>query len=137
VLVERGHEFGTVTGRRRRPGWFDAVMLRHAVRLNSLTEVAVTKLDVLDTFDTVRLCVGYERDGAPLRTYPDRLAALAAVTPVYQDFPGWRTDLTGCRTWDELPPAARTYVEALEREIGVPVRYVGVGPDREQVITRA
>jgi adenylosuccinate synthase len=59
------------------------------------------------------------------------------VTPVYQDFPGWRTDLTGCRTWDELPPAARTYVEALEREIGVPVRYVGVGPDREQVITRA
>jgi adenylosuccinate synthase len=136
VLVERGHEFGTVTGRRRRPGWFDAVMLRHAVRINSLTEVAITKLDVLDTFDTVRVAVGYRRNGADVTAYPDRLADLAAVEPVYRELPGWRTDLTACRRWEDLPVAAREYVALLEAEIGVPVRYVGVGPDREQVITR-
>lgn len=134
-LVDIGQEFGTTTGRRRRTGWFDAVMLRHAVRLNSLTELAITKLDVLDTFAEVKLCIGYERNGQRVSHYPDRLEELAMATPVYDTFPGWQSDLSGCRSKDDLPPKARTYLAALERSVGVPIRYVGVGPGREQIVT--
>ncbi len=134
-LVEIGREFGTTTGRRRRPGWFDSVMLRHAARLNSLTELAITKLDVLDTFAEVKLCIGYEREGQRMTHYPDRLDGLAAATPVYDVFPGWQEDLSRCRTPEDLPPKARSYLSALERSVGVPIRYVGVGPGREQIVT--
>ncbi len=134
-LVDIGQEYGTTTGRRRRPGWFDAVMLRHASRLNSLTELAITKLDVLDTFAEVKLCIGYERDGKRVAHYPDRLEDLAAAKPVYDVFPGWREDLSACRTPDDLPDRARSYLAALERAVGVPIRYVGVGPGREQIVT--
>jgi adenylosuccinate synthase len=133
-LVEIGREFGTVTGRRRRTGWFDVPMLRHAKRLNGLTELAITKLDVFDTFDEIKLCVAYERDGVRLTNYPDRLADLAAVTPVYETFPGWKTTLAGCRELAELPAAARTYVDALERHVGVKVSFVGTGPDRDHYV---
>lgn len=133
-LVDIGREFGTVTGRRRRPGWFDAVMLRHAARLNSLTELAITKLDVFDTFDEIKLCIGYERDGKRVTRYPDRLEDLAAVTPVYETFTGWQTDLTGCREPHDLPSAAMTYLKALETAVGVPVRFVGTGPGRDQYV---
>jgi adenylosuccinate synthase len=134
LLVDRGHEFGTVTGRRRRAGWFDAVMLRQAVRLNSLTEVALTKLDVLDTLDTVRVCVAYEADGERFTFPPYHQSTLHKVTPVYEDLPGWRTDLSATHDVDDLPDAARDYVAFLSEQVGVPIRVVGVGPGREQFV---
>jgi adenylosuccinate synthase len=133
-LVDIGREFGTVTGRRRRPGWIDCVMLRHAVRVNSLTELALTKLDVLDTFDEVRICTGYLIDGQPFRGYPDRIDLLERVTPVYETIDGWQSDITSCRRSDELPSAARRFVEIVEREVGVPVGIVGVGAERDAVV---
>jgi adenylosuccinate synthase len=96
-LVDVGREFGTVTGRRRRAGWLDCVMLRHAVRLNSLTELAVTKLDVLDGFDHVKVCTGYRLDGRELQHYPDRSDLVARVEPVYRTLPGWGTSLSAAR----------------------------------------
>jgi adenylosuccinate synthase len=137
VLVDRGHEFGTNTGRRRRPGWFDAVMLRHAVRLNSLTEVALTKLDVLDVFDTVKVCVAYEADGKRYEHVPYHQSVLHKVTPVYEELAGWKTDLSKVTRPDDLPQAARDYIAFLEAQVGVPVSYVGVGPGREQTVTLA
>jgi len=137
MLVERGHEFGTVTGRRRRTGWFDAVMARQAVRLNSLTEVALTKLDVLDTFETLRVCIAYEEGGERYTLPPYHQTTLHQVSPVYEELPGWKTDLTGFTSASELPPAALDYVEFLSDQIGVPVRLVGVGPGREQFVSFA
>src|SRR5438132_1381685 len=102
TLVERGHEFGTNTGRRRRTGWFDAVMLRHAVRLNSLTEVALTKLDVLDPFDTLKVCVAYEADGERYEHVPYHQSVLHKVTPVYEELPGWQADLTEATSLADL-----------------------------------
>lgn len=134
AIVERGHEFGTVTGRRRRAGWFDAVMLRHAVRLNSLSEVAITKLDVLDVFDTVKVCVAYDAHGRRHERFPDDQSVLHAATPVYEELPGWRSDLSGCTEPHDLPPKARGYVAFLEQQIGVPIRLLGVGPGREQFV---
>jgi adenylosuccinate synthase len=136
ALVDLGHEFGTVTGRRRRTGWVDAVMLRQAVRINSLTEIALTKLDVLDTFDEVQICVGYELDGRPFVGYPDRAEVLARMEPVMVTLPGWCSSLAGVRSFDDLPGAAQGFVTALEREIGVPVRYVGTGPGRDHMVER-
>ena len=134
VLVERGHEFGTNTGRRRRCGWFDAVMARQAVRLNSLSEVALTKMDVLDTFDTVKVCVAYEANGERFIHPPYHQSVLHQVTPVYEELPGWRSDLSGATELDDLPPAARQYVAFLAEQIGVPIKLVGVGPGREQFV---
>ena len=137
LLVERGHEFGTNTGRRRRCGWFDAVMLRQAVRLNSLTEVALTKLDVLDTFEAVKVCVAYEAGGERYAYPPYHQSTLHQVVPVYEELEGWRTDLTRVTSPSQVPPAARRYVDFLAEQIGVPVRLVGVGPGREQFVSFA
>ena len=137
LLVERGQEYGTVTGRRRRVGWFDAVMVRQAVRLSSLTEIALTKLDVLDTVESLRVCVAYEHDGERFRLPPYHQSTLHQVTPLYEELPGWRTDLTGATSAQDLPAAARDYVEFLADQIGVPVRLVGVGPGREQIVSFA
>jgi len=134
LLVERGHEFGTNTGRRRRCGWFDAVMVRQAVRLNSLSEVALTKLDVLDAFDTVRVCVAYDIDGERFDYPPYHQSALHRAVPVYRDLPGWKTDLSSFTAAGQLPDAARQYVDFLAEQIGVPIRMVGVGPGREQLV---
>lgn len=134
LLVERGHEFGTNTGRRRRTGWFDAVMLRQAVRLNGLSELAITKLDVLDTLDTLKVCVAYEADGERFTHPPYHQSVLHHVTPVYEELPGWRCDLTGVTERSELPAAALDYVAFLEAQVGVPVNLVGVGPGREQFL---
>ncbi len=132
LLVERGHEFGTNTGRRRRTGWFDAVMLRQAVRLNSLSEVAITKLDVLDVLDSVKVCVAYELDGERFDHMPYHQSVLHKVTPVYEELPGWRADLSAMTEPHDLPAAARDYLAFLQQQVGVPVRLVGVGPGREQ-----
>lgn len=137
LLVERGGEFGTNTGRRRRPGWFDAVMLRHAVRLNSLSELAITKLDVLDTLDTLKVCVAYDHHGERLEHLPYHQSVLHHVTPVYEELPGWHTDLTAVTELGELPSQARDYLAFLEEQVGVPIKLVGVGPGREQFVHRA
>jgi adenylosuccinate synthase len=133
-IVDRGKEFGTVTGRRRRPGWFDAVMLRHAVRLNSLTDLAITNLDVLDSFDTIKVCVAYEAEGRRYHHPPYHQSVLHKVTPVYEELPGWKTDITGVTEWDDLPAAAQNYVRFVSEQGGLPVSILGVGPEREQVI---
>jgi adenylosuccinate synthase len=134
VLVERGHEFGTNTGRRRRTGWFDAVMARQAVRLNSLTEIALTKLDVLDSFDTLRVCVAYECDGETFLHMPYHQTVLHNATPVYADLPGWGVDTSSATELHHLPAAAKEYVHFLADQIGVPIKLVGVGPGREQFV---
>jgi adenylosuccinate synthase len=134
VLVDRGKEFGTNTGRRRRPGWFDAVMLRHAVRLNSLSEIALTKLDILDVFDTVKVCVAYEANGRRYDRFPDDQSLLHSATPVYEELPGWSTELSGCTEPHHLPRAARDYIAFLEDQVRVPISLVGVGPGRDQFV---
>ena len=136
TLVEVGREFGTVTGRRRRTGWLDCVMLRHAVRLNSLTELALTKLDVLDGFDTIRVCTGYRIDGEDVPGYPDRSDLLARVEPVYATLPGWKSTLSGVRRAEDLPTEATAFVELVEDAVGVPIRIVGVGAERDDCVVR-
>ncbi len=133
-LVDRGREFGTVTGRRRRTGWFDAVLLRQAVRVNSLTEVALTKLDILDTFDTLKVCVAYEADGVRYDHVPYHQSVFHKVTPVYEELPGWKTDLTRVTSADDLPTEAVDYIGFLSEQGGVHVRLVGVGPGRDQFV---
>jgi adenylosuccinate synthase len=135
VLVERGGEFGTNTGRRRRPGWLDAVMLRHAVRLNSCTEVAVTKLDVLAPFPELKICVAYEgEDGTRYDHVPYHQSVLHKVRPVYETLPGWECDIDRVERMDDLPQAAQDYVRFVEQLAGVPIGFVSVGPGREQAI---
>ncbi len=133
-LVEIGREFGTVTGRRRRPGWIDCVMLRHAVKLNSLSELALTKLDVLDGFETVKVCVGYTVNGQRLAHYPDRVDLLGQVQPDYVELPGWNRELRSMRQSSELPTAARAFVQLVEAEVGVPITVVGVGAERDDYL---
>ena len=134
LLVDRGGEYGTNTGRRRRVGWFDAVMMRHAVRLNSLSEIALTKLDVLDTFDTVKVCVAYELDGERFEHLPYHQSVLHKAKPIYVELPGWKTDLTQATERHHLPQAALDYIAFLEDQVRVPIRLVGVGPGREQFL---
>jgi adenylosuccinate synthase len=133
-LVDIGREFGTVTGRRRRTGWIDCVMLRQAVRINSLTELALTKLDVLDTFDTVKVCVGYRVNGELLASYPDRVELLAQVEPEYIELPGWNEVLGAARRPEDLPEAARAFVRLVEAQVGVPISVVGVGAERDDYL---
>jgi adenylosuccinate synthase len=134
LLIDRGGEFGTNTGRRRRPGWFDAVMMRHAVRLNSLSEIALTKLDVLDTLDAVKVCVAYELDGERYEHLPYHQSVLHKVKPIYEELPGWRNDLTSATERAQLPQAALDYIAFLTEQVGVPIRLVGVGPGRDQFV---
>ncbi|MEY4405237.1 MAG: adenylosuccinate synthetase [Actinomycetota bacterium] len=135
-IVEIGREFGTVTGRRRRPGWLDLVMLRHAVRLNSLTEIALTKLDILDTFEIVRVCIGYELNGKELSGYPDDAQLLGQVIPKYVDLPGWKKSVSSVRHYADLPSQAKALIELVENHVGVPVSIIGVGPERNECVVR-
>ena len=137
ALVDIGREFGTVTGRRRRTGWLDTVMLRHATRLNSLTEIAMTKLDVLDTFDEVKVCVGYKINGEIVKNYPDTVERLAQVEPVWETLPGWKTSTEGITSFDALPQSAKDLVAIVERETGIPVTMVGTGPSRDAMVVRS
>ncbi|MBU6515218.1 MAG: adenylosuccinate synthase [Acidobacteriota bacterium] len=134
LLVSRGHEFGTNTGRRRRVGWFDAVMARQAARLNSLSEIALTKLDVLDTLEEIKVCVAYEARGVRYEFPPYHQSILHDVVPIYETLPGWNSDLTQFTRYEQLPERARNYVAFLEDTIGVRVSVVGVGPGREQFV---
>jgi len=137
TLVDVGKEFGTVTGRRRRAGWLDCVMLRQAVRLNSLTELALTKLDILDGFESIKICTGYRLDGQLLEHYPDRSELIADVEPVYETIPGWGSVLSDKREPGQLPPEARRFIEIVEEQVGVPVKVVGVGAERDDYLVWA
>lgn len=133
-LREKGHEYGTTTGRPRRCGWLDAVQLRYAVRVNGLRQLVLTKLDVLSGLDTVRIAVGYEIDGKRVDTFPASLRDLARAVPVYEDHPGWEDDLTGVTSFDQLPKAAQRYIRRIEKLAGIPAVSVSVGPSREQTV---
>ncbi len=133
-----GDEFGATTGRPRRCGWFDGVAIRYATWLNGMTGLAVTKLDVLDEFDAIRICTGYRLPNGDVieDSMPDT-PVLFTVEPVYEEWPGWRSSTAACRTWDELPAEAQRYVERISELAGVDVDYVSVGPEREQMIVMA
>lgn len=133
-IRDRGHEYGAVTGRERRCGWIDLVALRYAVMINGVTKLIMMKSDVLDSFDTIRACTSYIVDGRPTRDFPYSVDDPARVQPVYTDIPGWRSDLTAITSPDEFPPAFADYIRFIERELGVPVAIVSVGPDRAQTI---
>lgn len=135
-LRTNGHEFGATTGRPRRCGWFDAVVARESVRLNGITDLALTKLDVLQNLPVLKICVAYELDGRTLDYLPQEEGALERVTPIYEEVPGFEEDISGCRDFAELPDTVRAYVERLEELAGARMAFVSVGPGREQTIER-
>ncbi len=136
TMVEVGGEYGTVTGRRRRCGWLDAVALRYATRINGLTDIALTKIDVLSEFDTLKICVSYQADGERYEELPRQQRVLYHCEPVYEELPGWGIDISSARSFDDLPPAAIDYITRVEELAGVPVSMVSVGPQRDATLTR-
>ena len=135
-MVEVGGEFGTVTGRRRRCGWLDGVALRYAVRVNGITELALTKLDVLSDFEQLRVAVAYDSLDTRYTEFPRQQRVLYNCHPVYDDLPGWSGDISGVRHFDDLPKEAKQYIEYVEALAGVPIRTVSVGPSRAATLTR-
>ncbi len=133
-LTERGHEFGATTGRRRRCGWFDAVVLRRAAQINSLSGLCITKLDVLDDLDTLRICVNYRCNEQVWDTLPPGAELLADCEPEYIDMPGWKTSTVGIRRYEDLPENARAYLRKIEELVGVPIDIISTGPDRKETI---
>lgn len=134
LIRERGREYGTTTGRPRRCGWFDAVMLRYAVRVNGLTGLAITLLDVLDALDGIKVCVAYEYRGERLEHFPADLEVLKECTPLYESLPGWLEDTTEIKKIEDLPARAKDYLVFLEEQVGCPIRIVSVGPRRDQTM---
>jgi adenylosuccinate synthase len=134
AMGERGAEFGTTTGRKRDCGWFDAVVARYAARLNGLTEIFLTKLDVLSGFETLKVCTAYRVDGQIVEEMPMHQSDFHHAEPVWEDVKGWGEDLTGVGEWGDLPVAGQDYVRRLEELMGVPIRVVSVGPAREQTL---
>jgi adenylosuccinate synthase len=133
-LGERGHEFGTVTGRKRRCGWFDAALVRQSVAVNGITGIALTKLDVLDGFSELKICIGYELDGERVDYLPASQGAQARVKPIYEVMDGWNETTVGARSWAELPAQAIKYVRRVEELIGAPVAMLSTSPEREDTI---
>ncbi len=131
-----GGEFGTTTGRPRRCGWFDAVLSRYCVLVGGLTQMAITKLDVFDTFEELKVCVAYKdtRDGKIYKDYPTNIYMHKYLEPVYETYKGWNTDITKVKSMDELPENAKAYLKKLEELVGIPIKIVSVGPDREQTM---
>ena len=133
-LGERGHEFGTVTGRKRRCGWFDAALVRQSVAVNGITGIALTKLDVLDGLEELKICVGYELDGVQIDHLPASQGQQARVTPVYESIEGWKGTTVGARSWADLPAQAIKYVRRIEELIGAPVALLSTSPERDDTI---
>jgi len=129
-----GNEFGATTGRQRRCGWFDSVVVRYATRVNGLTGLAVTKLDVLDTLDKIAVCTGYRFDGDVHTEFPGDLAALEHAEPQYEWLDGWQRSTADARSLSDLPAPARTYLDRIESLVNAPIRYVSVGTRRDQII---
>ncbi len=133
-MRDRGHEYGAVTGRERRCGWIDLVALKYTIMINGVTHLILMKSDVLDTFPTIKACVAYRKNGETLTHFP---YDIEGVEPVYTELKGWQTDLTQLKSEEELPQEFKEYIAFLEKELGVPVKYVSIGPDRDQTITRS
>jgi adenylosuccinate synthase len=134
MLQKQGNEFGATTGRARRCGWYDAVLVRCAVRVNSLTSLAITKLDVLDHLDEIRICTGYKFKGRRLDEIPQEMAVLSACDPIYETWPGWKRSTTGITAYRALPVEARRYLARLEELAGCPIDLVSTGSRREETI---
>ncbi|MFI5382382.1 MAG: adenylosuccinate synthase [Tepidisphaerales bacterium] len=135
-IRERGHEYGTTTGRPRRCGWLDTVAVKYSVDICGVTAVTMTLLDVLTGLDHLRICTGYKQNGQFLDGFRADMDVLAEVEPVYETLPGWKADISACRRFEELPPQAQTYVKRVEQLIGCPIRIVSVGPDRAATLMR-
>lgn len=131
-IREVGREYGTTTGRPRRIGWFDAVVVKHARRVSGITDLSLNSIDVLSGLETVKICVAYKYRGQTIQEYPATLNAIAECEPVYEELPGWSEDITGCTSLDELPINARHYVERVSQLVGIPLATFSVGPDRTQ-----
>lgn len=131
-IREVGREYGTTTGRPRRVGWFDSVVLRHSRRVSGITDLSINSIDVLTGLDTVKICTAYELDGEKITEYPANLDRLRRCKPIFEELPGWTEDITGCRSLDELPKNARNYLERISELCGVHISIFSVGPDREQ-----
>jgi adenylosuccinate synthase len=134
LIRERGNEYGSVTRRPRRCGWFDAVATRYAAELNGFDSLALTKLDVLDTMAEIKICVGYEVNGQRVETFPAVSNDLQQIKAVYETLPGWESDTLGTTSFDELPANARKYVEFLSDQIGVEIGLISTGPERDQTV---
>ncbi len=134
TLRANGHEFGATTGRPRRCGWLDMVILRESVRLNGLTSIVLTKLDVMQGFDTIKICTGYMYEGKHIYFPPQEENALDNVEPIYEELPGFTEDISTCTTWDSLPQTVKAYIKRIEELSHVPISYVSVGPERNQTI---
>ena len=132
-IRELGNEYGAVTGRNRRCGWLDLVALRYAVQVNGVTQLIMMKSDVLSEFPVIKVCTAYTKDGRTLTTVPYDLNGCEAV---YEELPGWKTDITVCRTYDALPQTLKDYIAFIERYIGIPITIVSVGPDRNATIVK-
>lgn len=135
LLGTVGHEFGTTTGRKRRCGWFDAVLMNYTANINGLTHMAVTKLDVLDSLETIKICTAYEIDGVVTKNFPPTLAELSKAKPIYEEIPGWNSSTIGIKTYKELPENAKAYLKKLEELVDVPIAIIAVGPKRDETIT--
>ena len=133
-LGERGHEFGTVTGRARRCGWFDAVMVRQALKISGIMGIALTKLDVLDGVEQLKVCTGYRYGGDTLDRLPPSMSAQAEVEPIYETLEGWSESTRGARSWADLPATAVKYIRRIEELIAAPVAMVSTSPEREDTI---
>ena len=132
-----GSEFGTTTGRPRRTGWFDAVILRHSVRVNGLNGIALNKLDTLSNLGDLKICKSYQKaDGTIINNFPAALEELDGCKPIYETVAGFNEDISGCKTFDELPDACKSYIKRIEELCECPVSMIGVGPDRSQIIIR-
>lgn len=136
LIRNRGNEFGTTTGRPRRTGWFDAVIVKYAVRTSSLTSIALNKIDTLSDIGNLKICVGYNMNGKTITEFPPSLEELALCEPIYEEMPGWEGDISGCTSYDELPENAKRYIERLEELVGCKIAMVGVGPNRTQNLLR-
>ena len=133
-LADKGQEFGATTGRPRRCGWFDAVLLKHANQINSLSGLCITKLDVLDGLDTIKICKAYQRAGKVIDTLPAGADTIDQCEPIYEELPGWSESTYGLRAVDELPKNAQAYLNRLEELTETPVKIISTGPDREETI---
>ena len=133
-LGERGREFGTVTGRKRRCGWFDAMLVRQTVRTSGIDGIALTKLDVLDGFETIKVCTGYRLDGDTIDHFPAAQDAQARIEPIWEEFEGWSGSTAGARSWADLPAQAVKYVRFIEERIGAPIALLSTSPERDDTI---
>jgi adenylosuccinate synthase len=136
ILTRVGNEYGVTTGRVRRSGWYDAVIIKYAVEVNGITDIALTKLDVLSALDTIKVCIAYEYEGQTYTSFPTSQTVMHHAKPIYQEFPGWKCDISHCRSFYDLPNEAKNYVDFIEELAGVPVSIIAVGPDRDQTIMR-